>query len=885
MFRRIRAWVVVLFRGSRFRRELEEEMAFHIRCLAEDLIRGGMDPKRALREAKLRFGSRERVQSKSREARGLAWVDEVVRNFRFALRGLVRGPLFAGTFLLTLALCIGFGTAVFSIVDAVLWRPLPYPDPDKLAHAVLYDPASGKSPGNTSVDGRTWELLRDEGQPVEMAVYSGWVRGVNLSTGAAAIFIGQQRVGAGYFRTLGVPPQMGREFGVDEDVPGGPPVAILSHDLWTGTFSADPDILGTTIRLKGEAHTVVGIMPATYRSPADADVWTPLRPSTQGEGGGTNYAILIRVPTGMSMEEADGRLASVRLPASDPGGVQDRRFGLVPLSDVQTAGVRMPLLVLLGAIGLMLVVGCANLASLQIARSVSRRAEMATRQALGSGTRALVRQMVAENVVLGALGGLAGLGVCLIAVEGLESLVHTHLGTWQDVRVDGRVLGAAFGLSTLATILFGVVPVLQVRRSGLHRILVSGSRGLVGKGGHLLRKTLLVCEVAVVTALLFAAGLLVRSYGYLGGMNPGFEPSGVLTVQFSLDDARYAEGEEVQRLFSETLTNVRGLPGVESASAALTLPYQRPLNLPFRLPGDDEQTNRLTNAVYVTPGFFETLGIPVLRGRVFEEGDGANASLVGVANQAFVDEHFEGRAALGTPVNMGFGGGEGVEIVGVVGNVLQQAGWGDAATPIWETPTLYLASAQASDAFLQQIHVWFSPSWIVKATRQHPEFAAQVTRAFSEVAPDLPIARVASLTGVMDEAFATERFEALFLVLVAGFALLLAGIGLYGIVAQEALERSPEMGLRMALGATPVQAIWATGANGVFLTATGLVLGAFLTLPVGRLMVSLIYGIKPSDPTTLVFLVATLALFSVVASFVPSLKVGRMDPGSIMRDG
>lgn len=885
MFRRLIRRITPLLGGSRVQQELDEEMELHLQLLTEDLIRQGMEPGKARKEARIRFGSRARVQSRTREAQGMAFFDEAVRNVRFALRGMVRSPLFAGTFVLTLALCIGLGVAVFSVVDAVLWRSLPYPDPDCLAHAVLYNPSLGKTPENTGVDGRTWERLRDEAGMVERAVYSAWVRGVNLSTDRAAAYVGQQRVGAGYFRTLGVLPRQGREFEAAEDVPGGAPVAILSHELWTRTFQEDPNLLGGTIRLKGESHTVVGIMPPGFRSPGEADVWTPLRPSTTGEGGGTNYAILVRVPEGMSMEEADARMAAIEPPRSPQEGAPERRFGLVSLEEVQTAGVETPLLILLAAIGLMLVVGCANLAGLQVARSLARRSEMATRKALGSGTGALVRQMVAENVTMGVLGGMMGIGVCFFAMHGLETLVQAHFGTWQEVRLDGRVLAAALGITALATGLFSLAPILHVRRQDVMRTLLSGSRGVVGKGGHAVRKALLVGEVAMVTALLFAAGLLVRSYGYLEGMDPGFDAQGVLTVQYSLDDARYAESEAVQALFRETLTRIREIPGVASASVALTLPYERPLNLPFRLPGDDEETVRITNAVYVTPGFFRTLDIPLLQGRVLHEGDRAGSPIVAVANQAWVEANVESGQALGIPVSMGFGGGDDVEVVGVVGNVLQRAGWGDGSTPVWETPTLYLASAQAGDAFMQQIHVWFSPSWVIRGEAARPELAAEVTRAFREIQSDLPVARTATLQEVMDRAFAVQRFEATFLLAVAGFALLLAGIGLYGIVAHEVVERRAEMGLRMALGSTPGKAVLTTGLGGLVLTGIGLAVGVGLAVPVGRVMESLLYGVQPFDPVTLVLLAGFLGLFAAVASFVPAARIGRTDPAEVLREG
>jgi hypothetical protein len=381
---RIRSAIDALLHRDRLRQELDEEMAFHIGQVAEDLMRQGMSPREARREARHRFGVTEEVHTRSRRVQGVASVDELGRNIRFAFRSMRRNPLLTGAFVLTLALCIGFGTAVFSAVDSVLWKPLPYPDGDRLAMAGLYDPTRGEMAGQVGVDGASWRRIRDEAAGFETAVYSGWVRGVNLSTEGSARFVQQQRVGAGFFRTLGVDPLMGREFTREEDVPDGPPLVILSHALWENTFGANPDILGSTARLKGELHTVIGVMPPNFRSDAEADLWTPLRPSTSGEGGGTNYTALVRVPPGMTWEEAQARFAAIEAPGGSDG-TPEVRFGLSPLDEALSAGFRLPLLVLLGAVVLMILVGTANLAGIQVSRSLARETEMATRQALGSG--------------------------------------------------------------------------------------------------------------------------------------------------------------------------------------------------------------------------------------------------------------------------------------------------------------------------------------------------------------------------------------------------------------------------------------------------------------------------------------------------------------------
>jgi predicted permease len=867
--------------GAQTRQELDEEMAFHLEALTRDLIRQGMDPAEARREARIRFGAPEWVHQRAREERGLALFDETARNVRMALRRLARDRLFASTFVLTLALCIGMATAVFGVVDSVLWRSLPYPAPDRLAQAVLFNPAFGKNPGSTGADGFTWERIRDEAAFLERAVYSGWARGVNLSTDEAAAFVQQQRVGAGYFGTLGVTPVLGREFTAAEDVPEGPQVAILSHELWIRTFHGDPDLLGTTIRLKGAAHTVVGIMPPGFSSPAEADIWTPLRPSTRGEGSGTNYGILVRIPRSMSFEEADARVAAIAPPQAEEGA-PELRMGLVPLDEALNAGMRTPMLILLGGILLMFVVGCANLAGLQIARSLARQPEMATRQALGSGTGALVRQTIVENLVLGILGGGLGLGLAFYGMSGVEALVQGHFGIWQSVNLDGRALSVTLAVTLSATVLFGLVPVLRVARPGAYRVLVSGAR-VMGGSGHLLRKMLLVGQVAMVTALLFGAGLLVRSYGFLEGLDPGFNPEDVLSVQFSLEDARYTDAESVDRLFNESLEAIRRIPGVTSAAVTLSLPYERPLNMGFRFP--DEEDYRVVNVVYVTPGFFETLDIPLSQGRAFSDVDRRGEPISVVVNEAFVRTHLTGEDPLGRRINIGFAGEDGATVVGVVGNVQQSAGWGDTNQPVWETPTVYSAAAQMSGGFFRGIHIWFSPSWVIRTARSSPSVPPQVTEVFRQAAPDLPVARTVTLSEVVDAAFAQQRFEASFLLTVALLAMILAGIGLYGIVAHEVLERRTEMGLRMALGASPGSAVWKTGLSGVRLTVLGLLVGALGAVGVSRVMGHVLFGVEPFDPVVLAGLAVVLAVLASVASFVPAARVGRMDPARILREG
>jgi predicted permease len=883
MLNRLRSAFSTLFHGARFGDELDDEIAFHIDSYTDDLIKSGIDPQEARRQARLRFGDREAVKTASREAHGVAFVDEAWRNLRFAVRSMLRNPLFTGTFAVTLGLCIGAGTAVYSVVDGVLWRPLPYPSPDRLALVVTYNPENGKVPGYNAVDGRSWELIRDGAGMFPRAVFSDWPAGVNLSADDAAAYVQQQRVSAGFFATLDVAPLIGREFETAEDVPGGPAVVILSHELWQRTFNGDPQIVGRTVRLKGDAHTVVGVMPAGFRSSFPTDVWTPLRPSTTGEGSGTNYRILVRIPPGMSWEEADARIGSIQTTPSTQPDASEVLFGLVPLNQALTADMQQPLLLLLGAILLMLLVGCANLAGLQIARALARRPEIATRLALGGGNGAILRQMVTENLALGVFGGAAGIAIAYLGIDGLEALVQAHFDTWQTISMDARALTAALGLTVLATLLFGLAPVLQVRKFDVRAVLAGGSRTVMGGGAHRLRKALLVGEVALVTALLFGAGLLVRSYGYLDRQDPGFDAEGVLTIQLSMDDARYSSAAEVNRFIDETVAGIERLPSVASAAVALTLPYERPLNMPFRIVGveDPEGKYRLTSLVYVSPGFFQTLGVPLLRGRNIETADGPDAPKVVVANQAFIDANGEDGVTIGTRLT--FGGNE-LEVVGIAGNVQQaQGGWG-SSEPIWKSPTLYVPAAQTGDGFFRGIHIWFSPSWLVKTTGNPAGLAARIMNTIHDVNPDMPVARVTLLSEVMDQALARPRFEAMFLVIVAGFALLLAGVGLYGIVANEVVERRSEMGLRMALGATPGKAVWTIGMPGLRLTIIGLVAGGALTAFTAPWIAHVIWGVVPYDPITSGLVATCVMLLAATASFLPASRIARLEPTQTLRD-
>jgi predicted permease len=865
------------WRGAR--RELEEETAFHLDRLTEDLIAEGWDPAPARREAVRRFGSPERVHTQWRSASGFALLDEFARNVRFAARGLRRDPLHAATFILTTALTVALGGLAWAVGDATLWRDLPWPEPDRLVRVAMYDAETSARPIGTAVDGATWEAFRSGGPDYPSAVYSGWGSGVNLGADGAAAYVTQQRVGAGYFEVLGIDLFAGREFTPAEDVPNGPALAVLSHGMWTGVFAGDREILGGTILLKGEAHRVVGILPADFRAPSDADVYTPLQPSTTGEGSGTNYSIIARIPPGVGLDDAHRALASVA-PAFDwaerPG---DQRFGLVPYEDVLVQGAQTPVGVLIGGIGIMLLIGWSNLAGVQLARTLARRAEFHTRRALGAGTGMLARQMIAETTTAGVAGGALGAMVLVLSAPQLESLVQSRFGTWQPLPGPGPLFTVAVLLAACGILVAGVAPVIRVVRSGSHGLRPSSRvRGRVRHAG---RRALLVGQLGLATVLVFTAGVLARSYGYLDSLDQGFDPDGLLTVQYSLDDARFAEEDAVSTLFERTLAALETRPEVAAAAVALTLPYERPLNMPVRLPGEDQPL--LANMVYVTPGFFELMGIEVRAGRALDGRDGADGAPVVVANQAFVERYLPDRQPIGAILDVGSGLGE-VPVLGVVGNVQQSAGWGDESQPVWETPTIYVSAYQLSPEFSSAIHIWFAPSWIIRPATSAAGLAEVVIPTMRSVAPELPVARIATMTDIVGNAFARQRLEATFLLSIAGIALALTGLGLYGLVAQEVAERRGELGVRVALGASPARAVLHIGSAGLAVAGLGLVVGVVLSVGVSRLLESLVWGVGTLDPVTLAGVVAVLGVLAGLASFVPASRIARLDPARVLRE-
>ncbi|HTT62341.1 MAG TPA: ABC transporter permease [Bryobacteraceae bacterium] len=882
MLAQLRSWWRALTGQSRLAGEMASEMDSHMERYAADLIARGVEPGEARRQARIEFGSTAGAVEECREAVGLRWPDEIARDLRYAMRVLRKSPTFTAAAVATLALCIGANTAIFSVVDAVLLRPLPYPHPDRLFSVARHFLGKGSDSYQTNLWGSAWEALRDNAAYVDAAVFSDGSMGVNFAAGNRVEYVKQQRVSAGFFRVLGIAPLIGREFTREEDRQGGPAVTVLSYALWTRIFHADPAVVGQAVTLRGEPHIIVGVLPAHFQSMVPADLWTPLRPSRSGEGGGSNYAIVARLRSGATWAQANGQIETIGAPLvreflQDP----NTRLCLISFQRGLSLDVRQPLLILWAAVGLVLLIGCVNIAGLLLARAAGRTREMATRMALGSGRPALIRQMLAESLVLGLSGGVAGTVLGWLGAKALKFLAQDSLNVWQTLELDWRVLAATAGVSITAGILFGLYPALVASRLEIRAALGEAGRAVAGGRNPWPRRLLVASEVALGVVLLVGAGLLIRTFAHLRGLNPGFDAHNVITAQLSLQDARYATSQSVNRLFNQSLARIRELPGVESAAVTLSLPYERALNTGFkRLDGWHVDTeSQISNLLYITPEFFRVLRIPLLRGRVFTAADSRTSTPVALVSEAFVKMYMRGDDPVGRHLG---GDGDRREIVGVVGDIQQKSGWGDGA-PTAAMPDIYIPATQVDDKFVPLVHTWFSPSWIVRTTGPAEGLLAGMQRALESVNAQLPFAGFHSMEDVRYRALTQERFQAALLGALAALALLLAAVGIYGLIANSVAERTRELGIRLALGATVAQAIRSIALPGVALALAGVAVGSVLAGFASQLLRHLIWGVRPGDPLT--FVAVALALLGVAgaASFLPALRVTRLNPAETLR--
>jgi predicted permease len=811
-------------------------------------------------------------------------MDALGQNLKFAVRQLSRNPGFTLTVILTLALSIGANTAIFSIVNALMLKSLPYSKPERMG--TIYTRISGPMATDERhhVDGEQWELLRDNVPALLSAVSSSRTSGVNLQAGSQVRYLHAGRISEHYLDVLAIQPIVGRNFSDVEDRVHGPKSVILSYSLWRNTFASNPKILGEAVLLKGEPYTVVGVLPAGATTPLNADLYTALQAGRGGEGSGTNFSAITRLRDGATWQEADAQINRAWSQRAHPYELKDNpgahvTYYSVPLQKGETATLRPQALTLMLAAGFILLIACANLAGLTLVRMLRRAPEVATRLALGASRWQIQRQLWVENLLLAFVGGAAGVAVGFAALRGLLLLLPENFLPMASVPLDDRVLAFTLLVSLLTSVLFGMLPALATRRLDLRSAIASR---MVTGGDHLrLRQALIVSEIALTVVLLAASGLLIRTLIHLQTLPAGFNPTGVMTARASLDDVRYHDPASFQKLLSESTAAMQQIPGVQHAAVGLSLPYERSLIMGGIAISDGKETGQkaMADETYVTPDYFAALQIPVLRGRSFTDADGPDTQRVAIVNQTFVRKYLHGADPIGRHVNVG----KDRVIVGMVEDVAVPPGL-DAAAPLTGEEMMYVPAPQVEDTLLSMVHAWFQPSWIVRTAGPVEGLTAQMQRALASVDPNLPFSGFYSMRDLLAKTLATQRVEVALLSTMAGLALLLSALGIFALVANIVAQKTREIGIRIALGSTIRQAMVHIGGPGVRASALGLMLGLILCAGALRTMHSVLYGVGVYDMRTMLTVVCVLASVTLLASVVPTLRIAGIDPAKTLRE-
>lgn len=872
-----------LLRKERAELELDEELRFHLDREVERLEAQGVEAPEARSRALRSFGGVERWKEEVRDARGLRLLDDLRQDLAYGVRGLRRGPGFAAVAVITLGVGIGASTAVFSVVDGVLLEPLPYPEPQELVTIQgRFLPESGFDFPYFPLSPPEYRDYRQQARSMaDVGAYS--TIGVTL-TGPEG---DPQRVQgalvtANLFDVLGVEPILGRSFAADEDVPNGPAVVVLGHALWRSRYGGDPAIVGRSILANGAPAEVIGVMPPGFAYPAESQqIWGTLGLDPASQTNRSSHWLFAtgRLAAGVGLAEAEAEMETLMAAwKAEFPSVHTGHFLILRSLEDQVVGEARPmLLVLLGGVGFVLLVVCANVANLLMARGEARTRELAVRGALGAGRWRLGRQLLTESVILALVGGAVGVGLAWLGVGGLVALGADSIPRAALVQVDGDVLAFCAGVSLLTAVLFGIAPAVQGGRADPGAVLREGGRaGTGGRSRTRFRRGLVAVEVALAVLLVAGAGLLLRSFAELLRVDPGFRAEGVLVAQISLPSTDYPDLPAVAAFHGRLQERLAALPGVRSVSAAGDLPLlETPPNVDFEIDGlppvAPGQPARSGDLVFALPGYTEALGIRMVEGRFLEPTDHRDAPPVAVVNRTAAELYWPDRSPLGARIRMSSSEpGPWHTVVGVVEDVLfasldatpRQAWYLPVSQAPWSARTLYYVVATSGD-----------PARLAPAVRG----------AIWELDERLPLIRLEPLERVVAASLSRPRFVATLLTGFAAIALLLGAIGIYGVMAFSVAQRARELGIRMVLGARRGQTAWLVVRQGLGLALAGLLLGVPAALGLTRLLGGLLYGVSPTDPLT--FGAAALALLAAasLACWLPARRAVRLDPAESLR--
>lgn len=803
-------------------------------------------------------------------------MDTLIADLRYAIRKLAGAPGFTFAALLTLALGIGANSAIFSVVYGVLFRPLPFPDSQQLVRV------SSSLNGNPPIDAFSSPNYLDLAELAD--VFAGAAassRGTLTLTGAGEpTDLNVSVVSANFFDVLGVRPQLGRAFSPAENEPGNRNVVILSRALWQQRFGGDPGILNQSLLLGGNAFTVVGVMPSGFSYPSNTDVWVPLEYSeafrSEGSRGGFYLSVIARLRDDVPLERARAAVDALARRIDEawdpPGFPVTLAMVTTPLREAIIGDVRTPLLVLLAAVGFVLLIACVNVANLLLARASTREAEIAVRTAIGAGRSRIIGQLVTESVVLGLLGGLLGLVLALWGTAAIVGMQPGDLPRISEVRVDGAVIAFTFGISLVAALLFGMLPALQSASMNPYDALREAGRSQVGsRRSQRLRTGLVVAEIAFAVLLLAGAGLLIRSFATLMDVDPGFRSEGLLTFPVGLPGGTYPDDARRSMFVEQYLERVRALPGVAEAAAVSAAPLAAgTLRVGFSIEGEGEvSSEQVMDIRVVTPGYFRLMGIPLRGGRDVEPSDRAGTQPVAVVSEAAVRRYFRDGDPIGRTITMGWvrdaqPDGVTATIVGVVADVkLYELG----EAPL---PTVYFPHAQVGVPGM---------SMIVRAAGANPLLPVPGLRdELRALDPNLPLDDVQLVDDILADSVAQPRFYMMLLLLFAGVAVILAAVGIFGVMSFAVAQRRREIGIRMALGAPHASVLRLVLREGMLVTAVGIAIGLTAAVALTRVMESLLYGVAATDAVALIGATLILAATALLASCLPARRAASLDP-------
>jgi putative ABC transport system permease protein len=870
-----------MFRRRRSQRDFNAEVEAHIALEAARLRSQGFSDADAESAAHRAFGNVTAAGERFYEADRWLWWDEMRKDFRYAVRSLAHNPVFTGAAVLTLALGIGANAAIFTMVDAALLRPLPYPHSERL---VMLEERTSTGDTDTLSPAMYLDFRRMDSSFAYLAAFRG--SSFNLTGGDRPERVRGTTVTPDFFAVLGVEARFGRTLNALQDKPGSPRTVVLSDALWERRYGGNPAIIGRTIQIDGEAPTVVGVMPPYFQYPPMSGFWMParyavpdypLRPTVdQSNRRDTHYFDVVgRLKAGITAAGAKAQADTIahRLQQRYGDGEEMVNADLEPLRDDLVGETRPALLVLLGAVALLLLIACANVANILLARGATRQKEIAIRGALGAGRGRLVRQFLTESLTLGVAGGVAGIALAYLALPAIRALLPADALAGLPFALDARVLAFATALSVVSAILFGMVPAFQAARFDLNAVLKQGGRDSAsGSRARRVRGALVVGEVALAGVLLIGAGLLVRSFDRLLAVPEGFEPAHVLSLQLALPNAQYPDPASRARFVRSLVDRIDALPGVAGAAAITRLPLNpgnstRSVDIKGRVSSPNDIA---PDYITVSPDYFRAMGIAVLAGRAFTDRDDADSAPVAIVSRAMARYFWPGRNPVGRWLVTDLGGRPNVScrVVGVVADVRQHG--------LAENARAALYVPYADDA-------WPQMSFVVRARTDPAAAASAVVAAVHSLDQSEPVYNVRTMPDVVAESLAPRRFRMLLIGSFAFAALALALVGIYGVIAYSVAQRRQEIGIRIALGAGGGDVLRTILGDALRLSLAGAAAGVILSLALTRFLSNMLYGIRPADPATFLAVCALLIAAALAAGAIPALRATRVDPLTSLR--